>query len=1062
MSKAVGFFKNIILTNKGKELLLSSNNNIDNSLEFTICKFGDGRYTEEEALTATDIKNAWKTQNLNTVRIDNSEDVPKLIIEITFSNKDMQEPKVLNELGIFAKDKQNETHLFAYSLSNIENGEEIEIENDYPTTFKISIISKISNNTNVTNIIDPNGFLTKEVIELLKENIRNIAFRKIRGTLNAGERTITISTDNLMPLSNRLVLNIEGEIYFLDRDYTIDTKSNTITLKEPYSFDKDSMYEIIDPLPATYVKEQINEFIEDFKQLVSNSKVDFNEFKEQLKLEIQNKIDEFYNNLDSYIEQNRENLKGLSIKEIVANGTDENGGNKYNVVREDNTVIGEIIAPKGIQGNGIIDVEFVGFTENGDTEYKLILDNGNKTEHTFISPKGQKGEPFRIVKVYRSILEMQADLNNPEIHVGDMVAIDTGSVEDEDTGKLFVRTNEEFSYLLDLSGATGIQGPEGPEGPKGRDGKDGLSIKEVVPNGTDENGDNKYNIVREDNTIIGEIVSPAYGKDKVSKSGDTMTGTLYINGVSNGLEIVDGINNKPRAVFQNSNIKIGVGLHPNHNGNFPICVVDGNGENPQRIYHQEFKPTKEDVGLGLVSNYPATSDVESNSDEILATTALVSNTRALMVYTGKDFIIGGNANTYYPVRIKVNSNLSFAFWNISISRQHGTTAPGNIWNPQLPTHPGGLTLSMRWTGAGAWNGQDTNLRIIQFYETYSTMVARVEVLKDSMCVWLRGGGASYKINSDVGKNLEYEVFLYGFADIDSNRYEPIQQYSEETVRNTIMSRYPVRNTGELYVGNNPVYHAGNLPKINTTQYGTSNFMRGKGPISDEWIELNVFEKYLPVENYPKLEGILDKKKVRQPFDFGNLQSNNDPRFTITPLTTGGTITNPELLYKLFSGGLSYGEEIVLEVTEPLNPDLQLGFELSGELWEEIKNISSLFFLNFYCAIESGLGDTTSSTKTIQPIEKTFFGYEAVDKWYITNNILQPSKFRIKANGLINNIFDICEYTADGTDSVKKITFGEGSRIEIALSNKEMFVVPKKLDLPTREIMYIGKPSGEEN
>lgn len=305
---------------------------------------------------------------------------------------------------------------------------------------------------------------------------------------------------------------------------------------------------------------------------------------------------------------------------------------------------------------------------------------------------------------------------------------------------------------------------------------------------------------------------------KVSKSGDTMTGTLHINGVSNGLEIVDGINNKPRAVFRNSDVKIGIGLHPNHNTRFPICIVDGNGENPQRIYHQDFKPTKEDVGLGLVSNYPASSDVESNSDEILATTALVSNTRALMVYTGKDFIIGGDANTYYPVRIKVNSNLSFAFWNISVSRHYGATAPGNIWNPQLPTHPGGLTLSMRWTGAGGWAGQDTSLRIIQFYETYSTMVARVEVLMDSMCVWLRGGGASYKINSDVGKNLEYEVFLYGFADIDSNRYEPIQQYSEETVRNTIMYRYPVRNTGELYVGNNPVYHAGNLPKFGGFRY----------------------------------------------------------------------------------------------------------------------------------------------------------------------------------------------------------------------------------------------------
>lgn len=320
---------------------------------------------------------------------------------------------------------------------------------------------------------------------------------------------------------------------------------------------------------------------------------------------------------------------------------------------------------------------------------------------------------------------------------------------------------------------------------------------------------------------------------KVSKSGDTMTGPLIIESQEDHKLIIKSTSDNKenyilgRDASGNSLFYVGKGSISNNDismynyrNNKGIALTDlgvvFTGEpyaGNYRVYHEGYKPTKKDVGLGLVNNYPATSDIESNSDEILATTALVSNTRALMVYTGKDFIIGGDANTYYPVRIKVNSNLSFAFWNISVSRHYGATAPGNIWNPQLPTHPGGLTLSMRWTGAGGWAGQDTSLRIIQFYETYSTMVARVEVLMDSMCVWLRGGGASYKINSDVGKNLEYEVFLYGFADIDSNRYEPIQQYSEETVRNTIMYRYPVRNTGELYVGNNPVYHAGNLPDL---------------------------------------------------------------------------------------------------------------------------------------------------------------------------------------------------------------------------------------------------------
>lgn len=460
MSKAVGFFKNIILTNKGKELLLSSNNNIDNSIDFTICKFGDGRYTEDEIPTAIDIKNAWKTQNINTVRIDNSETDPKLIIEITFSNKDMQEPKILNELGIFARDKQGSTHLFAYSLSNVETGEEIEIENDYPTTFKISIISKISNKTNVTNIIDPDGFLTKEVIELLKENIRNIGFRKIKGTLNAGQKVIQVPTDILMPISERAILNIEGEIYFLGRDYTIDTRANTITLKEPYSFNNDSLYEIIDPLPPTYVKEQIQEFIDDFKQLVSDSKVDFEALKERIFLEIQQKVDDFYTQLENYIEENKEKLKGHSIDRIVANGTDENGGNIYDIFRDDDRKIGTITAPQGNEGVGVVDVEYVGLTENGDTEYKQILSNGKRTEHTFISPKGQKGDPFKMTP-YPSIAAMEADFETDNVKFGEYAII---SSNDDDNAKLYEKRLDGFFFIVQMA----------------MRGKDGVGIENIV------------------------------------------------------------------------------------------------------------------------------------------------------------------------------------------------------------------------------------------------------------------------------------------------------------------------------------------------------------------------------------------------------------------------------------------------------------------------------------------------------------------------------------------------------------------------------------------------------
>lgn len=738
----MSYFNNLVLTTKGQEMLLSSNANIDKIITFTSASLGSEKLLPEEIKKAIDIKKSWIKIPLNTVRIINDENNYFFRAEIAFSNSGITENKIMRELGIYAKvETEEEEILFAYSVTD-DDGETIPKENVVAATYKFTIDATMSTGNKINQIINPEGFLTKEVIELLKENIRNIAFRKIRGILNAGQQIITISTDNLMPISNRLVLNIEGEIYFLDRDYTIDTKSNTITLKEPYSFDKDSMYEIIDPLPATYVKEQINEFIEEFKKLASDSKLDFEKLKEKISLEFENKVDEFYRYLDSYIEQNRENLKGLSVKDVVANGTDINGGNRYKVVREDGTVIGEIVAPMGMQGNGITNVKFDGINQDGDTAYRLVLSDGSLTPDTFISPQGPPGDPFRIVKVYKSILEMQSDINNTEIHVGDMVAIDTGSVEDEDTGKLFTRTKEGFSYLLDLSGATGIQGPIGPQGPIGDKGDTG----EQGPQG--EKGD------------------------------------------------------------------------------------------------------KGDVG------------------------------------------------------------------------------------PQ---------------------GENAML-----------------------------------------------------------------------------------------------------------QYGLSTFMRGKGNILEEWIELNLFEKYLPVENYPQLEGILDKKSKKTIFNFGNLEGNNDPRFTITPLTTGGTITNSELLYKLFSGGLSYGEEIVLEVSDPLNEDLQLGFELSGELWEEFKRINSesIIFTEIYGILESGLGHTTASIKEIQPKPETFFGVPVVDKWretYDVNFIYRIGNFRFMKGKVINGIFDICKYTKDGSDYVKKITFKEGSRIEFGYGTSiEMFIVPTKIDLPTREIMYIGK------
>ena len=73
------------------------------------------------------------------------------------------------------------------------------------------------------------------------------------------------------------------------------------------------------------------------------------------------------------------------------------------------------------------------------------------------------GKPFKIKKSYKSIVEMNENIAN-DLELGEFCIIDTGSVEDEDTAKLYMRNVSGASFLTDLSGAQGIQGVKGDVG----------------------------------------------------------------------------------------------------------------------------------------------------------------------------------------------------------------------------------------------------------------------------------------------------------------------------------------------------------------------------------------------------------------------------------------------------------------------------------------------------------------------------------------------------------------------------------------------------------------------
>lgn len=153
----------------------------------------------------------------------------------------------------------------------------------------------------------------------------------------------------------------------------------------------------------------------------------------------------------------------------------------------------------------------------------------NPDTRSIKGPKGEKGDPFTITKVYNSKAEMDADYNNPSVPMGAFVCI-TNSVDQSENATLYVKGTQEYTFVTDLSGATGIQGTPGigigkveftgvetatykeygvyddtddenllgtfnlPKGADGHQGTDGVGIRSVVQT-TTSHEDDGVNIV---------------------------------------------------------------------------------------------------------------------------------------------------------------------------------------------------------------------------------------------------------------------------------------------------------------------------------------------------------------------------------------------------------------------------------------------------------------------------------------------------------------------------------------------------------------------------------------
>ena len=224
--------------------------------------------------------------------------------------------------------------------------------------------------------------------------------------------------------------------------------------------------------------------------------------------------------------------RGLSIKEFKFKETLSNGDNVYQVILENNTVIGELTAKKGDKGlkgdtgdngNGIIDIKVVekvdktnnweiSYTngkkdyisvQDGDSAFEVAVDNGFTWEWT---GEGEEPLDYGVKKWLESLIGKGLEFEWKGTELGVRVEGETvykyvdlkgergKNIEFTWRGtELGVRIEGQTSYqyvnLKGATGATGAIGPAGPQGPRGATGATG-AIGPTGPQGPkEEKGD---------------------------------------------------------------------------------------------------------------------------------------------------------------------------------------------------------------------------------------------------------------------------------------------------------------------------------------------------------------------------------------------------------------------------------------------------------------------------------------------------------------------------------------------------------------------------------------------
>ena len=194
-------------------------------------------------------------------------------------------------------------------------------------------------------------------------------------------------------------------------------------------------------------------------------------------------------------------------------------------------------------------------------------------------------------------------------------------------------------------------------------------------------------------------------------------------------------------------------------GNFHIKVGNGNWYSDANTYH--------------IRNSGAAMMVQINSSGVDAKqggfringTNVVDSDRAIRF--GGDSVqlrsgtisVGGDAATYYPVTWYGSSGSNQAYFRrIKIYRNYSETAPSSWYTA---SHKGGLVLDLE-VNFGGWGGVNYDIKVNEFSELYSTMVAKIGHFANmrGFAIWLRGGTATYHYVVEGGPAPTVQLSAY--------------------------------------------------------------------------------------------------------------------------------------------------------------------------------------------------------------------------------------------------------------------------------------------------------------